>query len=124
MLLAIIIFHICIFSTFIVINNFEFEIQGFFKILIFGMATFFALYLKIKKDGRLLNMTEKIIFTISTWGIYTALIITTILMQAEKTPTTPGILFVAFETFWAFCGIWLVISTLAAKCFEKQIKNA
>ena len=124
MILAIIIFYVCLVAIFSLLISIGVEIKPLYQVAIFGLPTFIAIYPKIKKEGRLLNLTEKIIFTLFTWGIYTLVTIIMIFYTLDKEPTTPGLIIGAFNYFLAFCGIWLVISTMAERFFENAIKNA
>jgi len=89
-------------------------------LLVFGAATWIAVYPKIKKEKRTFTISEKLIFTALTWGPYVALGSSRI-FSTDVQPTAPGLMILGFYFFGAFCGIWLVISTFANKFFEKQL---
>ncbi len=124
MIVSIAVFHICLFSVFALFNYLEFDVSGFIKVIFFACLAFVAIYPKIKKEGRLLKLNEKIIFVLSTWGVYTLLTLSAVFLLIDKDPTTPGIFIVAFDYFLSFCGVWLVISTFSERLFENLIKNA
>lgn len=124
MILSVVIFYICLFAIFEVTKFIGIDTIGFVKVIIFGIVTFISVYPKIKKEGRLFRLSEKIIFLLATWGVYTIFTLAMVALLIKESPTTPGIMIVALNYFLAFCGVWLVISTFAEKLFDSVIKNA
>jgi len=124
MVLAVIIFHVCLVLIFILFGLFGLKVQGVLQVVAYGVPALIAIYPKIKKEKRVLELSEKLLFTLFTWGIITAIIFGYVVTNTNIKPTTAGILTVVFEFFLSFCGVWLIISTFTPKIFGKSLKNA
>ncbi len=124
MIFPVVIFYLLLVAIFALLISVGVEIKPIYQVAIFGLPTFIAIYPKIKREGRLLNLSEKVLFTLFTWGVYSLVTIMMIFYGLDKEPTTPVLIIGAFNYFLAFCGVWLVISTNAERFFRNVIKNA
>ena len=93
---------------------------------VFFLSTVAAVYFKIKKDGRVFTITEKLVFVSCTWGIWAASVGYLALKEIEKNntdPTSAGLFIVGLSFLVNFAGVWLVISTYTNKIFAQLLNS-
>jgi hypothetical protein len=97
----------------------------YLSMVLIGIATWVAIRPVFKKHKRTLEISEKIKFCLLT--VFPLFLFLSLFLYAANQPDSASLgkyLFaLSLTTFISFCGVWLVISTMAASLFKDYLES-